>query len=154
MKNVTTLLLILIGTLSSYSQAYSDLGDYKFESVESYKAAEPQVLECANFLFNTPAKQEELKRANAKKYILNWMQGTPDYTFELGNEVLELTKGNPELLGLYMAAMSKLVIENSGTTLSSSELYNKSEKLLVEYCANENNEVKPSKKIKKLIKSN
>ncbi len=154
MKKVFTLLLIVICSVSSYSQAYNELGDYKFESVDSYKKAEPQVLECANFLFKTSAKKEELKRANAKKYILNWMQGTPDYTFELGNEVLELTKGNPELLGLYMAAMSKLVIENSGTPLNSSELYNLSEKLLVDYCANEENEIKPSKKIKKLIKAN
>lgn len=154
MKKIITLLLILTSSLSSYSQAYTELGDYKFGTAGSYKKAESQVLECANFLFENSAKKEELKRANAKKYILNWMQGTPDYTFELASEVLDLTKGNPELLGLYMAAMSKLVIENTGTSLSSSELYNRSEKLLVDYCANENNEIKPSKKIKKLIKAN
>jgi hypothetical protein len=83
---------------------------------------------------------------------MKWMEGTPDYTFDLGEKAMKLTNGETDLLSLYMAAMSKAVIENTTGKLSSDEIYNQAEKTLVNYCAIADNKIKPSKKIKQLLK--
>jgi hypothetical protein len=43
---------------------------------------------------------------------MKWMKGTKDFIFELGDASIELTRGNAVLLRLYMAVVSKAVIEN------------------------------------------
>ncbi len=136
----------------SFGQNFSELAKTEFKSKESYKPAESQVLTCANYLFSSPANQAELNRLNAIQYIIKWMSGTPDYTFDLGEKAMKLTDGNSDLLGLYMAAMSKVVLENTAQKLSSDEIYTQSEKIMVKYCSITDNKMKPSKKIKQLIK--
>lgn len=152
MKKFIFLLVLAFISINSFGQDFAMLAKSEFESAESYKPAEDKVLMCANYLFENPSDKEELNRLNSIQYIMKWMTGTPDYTFDIGSEAVELTKGNSDLLGLYMAAMSKVVIENEEGELSSSEIYNKAEKILVEYCSNSENNIKPSKKIKKMLK--
>jgi hypothetical protein len=48
--------------------------------------------------------------------------------------------------------MTKVVLENKGKKLESSEIYERSEKILVDYCSIKSNKMKPSRKIKKIIK--
>ncbi|WP_166963856.1 hypothetical protein [Yeosuana marina] len=151
MKKIILVAIIILACNLSFAQNFSELAKYEFESVESYKSEEANVLMCANYLFTNPSNEAELNRLNSIQYIMKWMMGTPDYTFDIGKKAIELTKGNSDLLGLYMAAMSKVVIENNGEVLSSDDIYNKAEKILVEYCSNVKNKMKPSKKIKKLI---
>lgn len=150
-----TTLLAVFTALSincALAQNFTEIGQYEFKTTESYKAQEQNVLLCANYLFNNPADFGELNRLNSTQFIVKWMTGTPDYTFALGEEVLELTKGNEDLLGLYMAAMSKVVIEHEGDPLSNEAIYEQSKALLVDYCSNPDNNIKPSKKIKRIMK--
>ena len=153
MKKSLLLIVIILTTTTGIAQNFEKLAQYTFKSVDSYKNAEPQVLEVANYLFENPANVAQVKRLNAIQYIINWMQGTPDYTFEISKKATDLTKGNSDLLGLYMAAMTKVVLDNSGESLSNAEIYKNAEDLLVTYCSDDQNKIKPSRKIKKLIKS-
>lgn len=152
MKKIIFIALIALTSKISFAQNFSELANIELKSKESCKSAESQVLSCANYLFNTPANQAELNRLNALKFIIKWMEATPNYAFVLGEKVMKLTNEDTDLLGLYMAAMSKVVLENTGGKLSSDEIYNQSEKILVKYCAVAENKIKPSKKIKQLIK--
>lgn len=152
MKKIIFIILITLTSTMSFGQNFSELANTEFKSKESCKSAESQVLICANYLFSTPADQAELNRLNALKYIMKWMEATPDYTFDLGEKAMKLTNGETDLLSLYMAAMSKAVIENTAGKLSSDEIYTQAEKTLVNYCAIAENKIKPSKKIKQLIK--
>lgn len=152
MKKIIFIIFFSVSCNMSFGQDFSELAKTEFKSAESYKPAESQVLTCANYLFSNPANQAELNRLNAIQYIMKWMSGTPDYTFELGEKTMKLTNGETDLLGLYMAAMSKVVLENTSQKLSSDEIYNQSEKILVKYCAVPDNKIKPLKKIKQLIK--
>jgi hypothetical protein len=152
MKNIILILVFVFTFNISFGQNFKQLASYEFETEESYKTEESKVLLCANYLFNYPSNQGELNRLTSTQFILKWMMGTPDYTFDVGEKAMELTKGNSDLFGLYMAAMSKVVIENKGEELSQDEIYNRAEELLVEYCSNSENKMKPSKKIKKTIK--
>ena len=152
MKKIIFIAIITLFNTNFFGQNFSELAKSEFESVESYKPAESQVIVCANYLFNNPANKAEINRLNSIQYIMKWMTGTPDYTFDIGEKAMTLTKGKPDLLGLYMAAMSKVVIENNNGELSSDEIYNRAEKLLVNYCSILENKMKPSKKIKKLLR--
>jgi hypothetical protein len=152
MKKIIFIALITLFSTISFGQNFSELANSEFKSVESYKSAENKVLVCANYLFNNPGNKAELNRLNAIQYIMKWMAGTPDYTFEIGEKAMELTKGKPDLLALYMAAITKVVIENKDGELSNDDIYNGAEKLLVNYCSISDNKMKPSKKIRKLIK--
>lgn len=152
MKKTIFIILLALFCNLSFAQNFSELDNAKFDSAESYKTAEKQVLSCANYLFDNPIDKEELNRLKSIQYIMKWMSGTADYTFDLGQKAMELTNGNSDLVGLYMAAMSKVVLENNNQKWSSDELYNEAEKILVKYCANSENKIKPSKKIKKLLK--
>ena len=148
---LTVILSLTIGI--SFAQNFTELSRYEFQDEESYKSEEKNVLLCADFLLNNPADQALGNRHTSVQYILKWMTGTPDYTFDLDNRVMELTKGNDDLLALYMAAMTKVVLENSGPDLTAEQIYKSSENLLVAYCANGDNRMKPSRKIKKLLKA-
>lgn len=136
----------------TFSQGFKALSEYEFANIESYKTEQNKVLECANFLFNNPSDSQKLNRLTAIQYVMKWMEGTPAYTFEIGPNAMELTKGNSDLLGLLLAGMTKVVLENDGDKLNSNDIYNKAKTLVVDYCANSANKMKPSKKIKKLIK--
>ncbi|MEQ8469847.1 MAG: hypothetical protein RIC35_01600 [Marinoscillum sp.] len=152
MKNILFIILITFYANVSFGQDFSQLANVEFKTTESYKLAESQVLVCANYLFDNPTDKAELNRLNSTQYIIKWMSGTPDHTFSIDDKAMELTKGKSDLLGLYMAAMSKVVIENEGEKLTSDEIYNQSEKIVVDYCSNSDNKIKPSKKIKTLLK--
>ena len=153
MKKFLLIIAFAFASQLSFGQNFSELANYEFKTAESYQTEKSKVLLCANYLFNNPANQAELNRLTSVQYILKWMEGTPDYTFEIGEKAMDLTKGNSDLLGLYLAAMSKVVIENKESPLSNEEIYSKAEEILVNYCSNPDNKIKPSKKIKKLIKN-
>ncbi|WP_029038583.1 hypothetical protein [Salinimicrobium xinjiangense] len=153
MKKSFVIIALAFVQYLSFSQNFNQLANYEFKTIESYETEKNNVLMAANFLFENPADQAELNRLTSIQYILKWMQGTPEYTFDIGEQAMELTKGNPDLLGLYLAAMSKVVLENRDTALNKEEIYTRAEEILVDYCAVSSNNMKPSKKIKKLIKS-
>lgn len=151
-----TSFLALIFTLAAshvFSQDFSVLKDAKLQNKEDYKAAEATVLELANYLFQNPAQKDEVDRLGAVRFIIRWMEGTPEYTFSIGQEAMEVTKGNDELAGLYFAAMSKVVLESPQQQLSDAEITGKAIDILVDYVSNEDNGIKPNKAIKKRIKS-
>lgn len=154
MKNNLLFIALLLSASLCSAQNFEEISKYEFKTAESYETEKGKVLQTANYLFDNPANLYELNRLTALQYIMKWMEGTPEYTFEIGEKAMELTKGNSDLLGLYLAAMSKSVLEHKGESqLTNLEIYQKSETLLVDYCGDANNKMKPSKKIKKILKS-
>jgi hypothetical protein len=154
MKNIFSILTLALMLNISYGQNFKELANYEFKVVEDYQTEKGKVLACSNYLFDNPVNKNDLNRLVAIQYILKWMEGTPDYTFEIGEKAMSLTKGNNDLLGLYFAAMSKVVLdEKSEEKLTNDQIYNEAEAILVEYCSNANNKMNPSKKIKKIIKN-
>lgn len=151
MKKTILIIAILFTSNISIGQNFSELSTYEFAKTENYKSEENNVLLCTNFLFNNPSDKEVMNRLNSIQFIMKWMAGTPDHTFDLDKKAMKLTKGSSNLLSLYMAAMTKVVLENKGEPLSSDQVYHKSEMILVYYCANPKNKIKPSKQIKKII---
>ena len=153
MKKLIFTILILLAFSLSYAQDFSKIYGYKFNSAENYTEKEEDVLKCANYLFSNPSDYEVKNRLIATQFILKWMEGTSDYTFEIGTEAIELTDENEDLFGLYLVAMTKVVLESKEKNLSGERVYSEAGKILADYCSDSKNKMKPSKKIKKIIKS-
>lgn len=151
MKKVFLCLVLLVSSLNLFAQDYTSLDADSLQKMEDYVKAEPKVLECSNFLLNTPNEANNLNRLSAMQYVLKWMEGT-DYTFNIDSKAAELTDGNNDLFGLYVTTMPKVVLENKGTKLSDEEIHNRVVDLLIAYCKNDKNNMKPTKKLKKMMK--
>jgi hypothetical protein len=152
MKKIILTLILNLFIISLFGQDYSKLSNETFKSPQSYKNGEEKVLECSNFILNNPYNKNDLNRLNALQYILKWMEGTPDYTFSIGEESMKLTKGKPELMSIYFAAMVKIVLENPDLKSNNNEIQQKAKEKIVEYCSNSENGIKPTKEIKKILK--
>ncbi len=148
-KILITLTLLMCANL--FAQDFSSLDTYELKSSESYVKAEPKILECANYLFSHPVKENEVSRLQATQFILRWMEGAAQ-DFNIDTKVTDLVADNRDLFGLYLAGMSKVVVESGATVLSATEVHDKTTALLVAYCKNESNGVKPTKALKKLMK--
>ncbi|MCX2745352.1 hypothetical protein OO013_15850 [Mangrovivirga sp. M17] len=134
-------LLSFIGNAQSTTQ---------FKKGEDYKKAEKEVLQACNYLLDNPIDKEEGKRQQLFQFIFQWMSGTPDHTFELDEEIAKLYGNKEEILGIYLVSAAKVSIENNNFTKEN--LKKKAINMTVDYCAMEENNIKPSKEIKKLIK--
>lgn len=150
MKKILITLSLFMCT-SLFAQDFAALEKYELKSSESYVTAEPKIIECANYLFSHPVKENELSRLQATQFILRWMEGAKQ-DFNIDKNVTDLVSDNNDLFGLYLAGMSKVVIESGATILSTKEVHDKTTALLVAYCKIESNGVKPTKAIKKLMK--
>lgn len=101
--------LLIVGYKAA-AQGYDVPKHYLFKSNEDYLKYEPEVLKAIDFLEVTPWSEQARKRAEAKSFVLNWIDGSPDVTITFNSELVKLAKNNPELLGSYMYAYTKYAI--------------------------------------------
>lgn len=151
MKPFVFFIFFSVFSLTTIGQNLTDLDQYPLSSKQDFINAEKKVIECANYLFLNPVKKDDLNRLTAAQFILKWMEGT-DYTFNIDSSAVELTDGNDSLFAMYLAGMSKLVIENPDKKFTDEALHAEVTILLIDYCKVASNNCKPTKKMKKIMK--
>lgn len=152
MKKLLISVTLLFISQHFYAQDFDKIANIKFAKIEDYKKAESDVLKCAEFLFRTPTQPETDNRMLAQAFIIKWMSGT-SYTFRIDKEASDLTKGDHNLLAMYLAAMTKVVLSRPDEKISDKKMFEEASTLLALYCANKKNKLKPSRKLKKIIKT-
>ncbi len=152
MKKALPILLFLFISVQFYAQDFTKIATINFETIEDYKNAEPDVLKCVDFLFRTPSKPDTDNRKLAKAFIIKWMSGTT-HKFNIDTDAADLTAGDPGLLAMYLTAMTKVALSNPNETISAKKMFEKASILLAVYCANKKNKLRPSRKLKKIIKT-
>lgn len=100
-------LLLSLQTGLSYGQELPNLKGVKLNKRASYKQAEPTVLKVIDYLFQTPADRRNKSRNDAGQFLVNWMNGTPDYVFYLEEKETQFFNTDSDLLLMYMAALTK-----------------------------------------------
>ena len=150
-KHLILLLFVLFSNLA-VAQDFSNLANASFKSREDYKNAESTVLKCADYLLANPIDRDPNNRINSFQYLFKWMEGTPDHTFSVDVDVMKLTDDNQDLLTMYFVSMAKAVLSESGNELTGSDINDQAILYMIEYCSNEQNNLKPSKKMKKIAK--
>jgi len=152
MTKYLLVILLSIVSFSLHAQENIDYSAIKLETEADYKNAEPTVLTAANYILSTPANAEGMERMHAIQFILVWMEGTPDYMFDL--DAMEKLDNEVDQTTAYLAALSKYVLLNKdtymndllGTKLGSMELF-------INYSMKNKNNVKQTRKLKKLTNS-
>lgn len=148
------LLLLFFTASTAFAQIYKDLPNETFVNDQDYANSEDQVLEVSKFLLSTPIQKDNSDRLNASKYLLKWMEGTPDYTFTIDQTITDLTGNDTDLLSVYFAAACETMIENKGKGKTNEEISNEIVTKLARYAADKKNNVsKLSKELKKAIKN-
>jgi len=77
------------------------------------------VLESVNLLLKSPINENSNNLTNLKaiQFMMKWMEGTPDYQFNIDESMVKATKSNKSLLGVFLASMVKYCIENKTTEI-------------------------------------
>jgi hypothetical protein len=132
------------------AQDFEKLKTLELKSKSDYKAIEGEILKCATFILTTPDEPNENRRL-AFKSIIMWMSGTAEYSFDIDESLSPLMKNNDSIVGLYMASMSKYVLENPDRSKNKSEVKLNSYTYLLDYCEKELNGVKQTKELKRAI---
>jgi hypothetical protein len=146
--------ILLVGNVLT-AQDYSKLENIVLKDRTDYSKNEDLVLECSNYLINSPIEtlDKDLNHLKALQFIMRWMEGTPDYMFSLDEPIGSVTRSNTTLLGIYMACMTKFVIENKDKSKDQNEIKYNSFITFIKYCEDPTKNVKQSKVIKELIKA-
>ena len=157
MLRISCHLLLLIASVLSFSVAAAQTPPnfdlIKLEHSADYKPASPFALQTANYLLSTPLKVDNPDRIKSLQFIYKWMTGTPDYSFRLDEAANTIFKGNNELMGIYMASMVKYSLENKAEAKDPKAVKLNSILGTIAYCEKKENNVKPSKSLKKLLEA-
>ena len=153
MKNPFFFFFFFLISTASFAQNLSNWETYKLEMKEDFHNAEDLVKEGIDYMFSTPFDKNDIKRYQALNFVMNWMEGTPEYRFNIDQKAVELTKGNDDLLGMYFAGLAKVILENKNQIPDDETVHNLVVQDLIVYTSNEANHLKPTKALKKLIKS-
>lgn len=137
------------------AQDYSDLESIVLNEGADYAKNEGLVVECSDYLLNSPVDvlDKDLNHLIALQFIMRWMEGTPDYMFNLDESITDVTRSDSYLLGVYLASMSKFVIENKDKSKDQDEIKYNAFLMFIHYCEDPAKKVKQKKAIKELIKA-
>lgn len=152
MKPLIFLFATMMLTSFGFAQQIPNYEEVKLESPADYKAAEPMVLGAANFLFASPNDTSAPDRMKSTQFLIRWMSGTPDFSFGLDESTQILVDAN--LLNMYMAALAKYCLENPANAKDAKLVKVSSWKLVLAYCDDPKNNVKLTRKLKKLSDAN
>lgn len=150
MKKISIILFAFFCIAHINGQTLLSVDHIKLEKPPDYKAAEPFVLQTATYLLSIPFQKDHTDRMNSLRFLAKWMHGTPDYSFAFSDVVDKIGKSDNDMIGLYMAAMSKYTLENKAHSKDAKVVKLNAMILLLNYCENKGNNIKMTKQLKKL----
>lgn len=145
---------IILSSVSCYAQDLFGLNPESLKTAQDYKNAEERVLSCANYLLNNPIDKEDLIRKTTFTYLFKWVEGTPEHTFSLDEEVVLLTGNDKDILTIYFSALAKTVLEEPSEQSTDEEIQEQAIQYLLDYCSDPENHLKPTKRMNKMSKKN
>lgn len=110
---IIALCLILTGLATpSFSQNFQKLKELRMIERKDYAKAEKSVTACCKYLLTSPIAQNDEKRNATANFLFRWMEGTPDYTFDMDESAASLSQINRALVPVYMAAITQYTLEH------------------------------------------
>lgn len=147
MKNLLLITVFIFTSLILKAQEVPDYAAIKLEAKADYTPeADKAALSAATYLLSMPLDKENMSRQKSARYLVRWMTGSPTYSFSLGEPVTKISKGNPDLLMVYMAGMAKFCLENPLECKEDKKVKLKAVQTMLKYCKDfhvkQNNELK------------
>ncbi len=138
----------------SFAQELPDFSTIPIEAKEDFTAtADNAALQAASYLLSTPMDAKNINRLKCTSYVIKWMTGTPDYNFTLDEQATKFAKKNDDLLGLYMAAMTKYSLENKADAKDQNKVKLNAVKSIITYAKDPKNNVKVNGELKKMTEA-
>ncbi len=144
--------IILLGffTLSLFSLSFAQVSEscknIQIESSEDAQKHESCMLETANFILSKHLLYASDEYTAMNKNTLRWINRTMNYTIDINENIVALCKGkNTQLLPVFHASLVKAAL--SGAT----NFHREAIVILVDYISNEQNQVKKTGAVKKLL---
>jgi len=153
MKKALFTLIAILGAFSAFAQSMPNVDTVKLATDADYRAAEPVALRVSAYILSTPTDDKSIPRLHGTKFLLEWMNGTPDYTFDLDKNVIKYFEKDIDLMGVYTASLATVAIENK-TVKNSKSITSLAVKKFVAYISNDSNKVDLNSKLKKMIEAN
>lgn len=130
---------------------FSYLKEVKLQSADDYKEYAENVLDCSDYLLLTPYDKKDIERQAATDFVTRWIQGSPQFSLNVSENIKVLTEEKEDLLGLYITCYAKQAIENKDNYTNDELLEKDAINLFLDYCANPQNKIKLTKEMKKVI---
>jgi hypothetical protein len=111
MKRIITLFALCTITFGIYSQNFEVPKNPKLEKPEDYAAYEQVVVNCVNWLMNTPINEQTEKRRESNAFLLMWLTGSPNVNIEINQQIVTFMASSPELLMIFMGGWAKQALE-------------------------------------------
>jgi len=112
MKTVTISLILMATALGICAQDFEVSKNYQFDQAEDYAAYEQDVIECFNWLMNTPINEQTEKRRAAYAFLVTWISGSPNVTIEISPQIVTFIEGPPDLLMMFMGGWTKYALQS------------------------------------------
>jgi len=146
-------LFIFLFPISLFSQnGFKDLiQKHPLHTTKQCRKAEKIVVILANYLINNPLNKEANKRINADRYIQKWIIQTPDYYFEIPQEINKISKNNKRLRAVHKALLVKYALSHKNSDTKSKHVRKIVLKSLLNYIEKPKNMVRITEKIKGYI---
>ncbi len=107
MKRTFNLLMLIAASLALNAQDFEVPKDYRLVDGEDYAPYEQDIIHCVDWLINTPLNEQTEKRADANKFLLQWLTGSPDVHIEIKPEIVTFLSTTPDLLMIFMGGWAK-----------------------------------------------
>lgn len=135
-----------------------DLPNFRYirivDAADFNESTDNAALQAADYILSVPPSPKNKTWASASDYLLNWMAGTPKYTFTLDETGTALIKKDANIMLAYMAALVKSQLQKTDTIANTREVKLNAMKILIAYATNSTNGVKISGELKKIIEAN
>lgn len=111
-KSILLALFILFGiSADAQKPRYTIPSEYSFAN-EGHKNYAITIIECVNWLENTPLDQEAARRAKAVTFLDEWLEASTDVNVQLNDKIMVFSEKNPILTEAFKAGWARLVVKD------------------------------------------
>lgn len=151
MKKLSALILFSLVTIGLFAQDFEVPRNYEFSKKEDYARYEGDILNCIDWLLNTPVKENPAKRKEGNAFLIQWLTGTPAVSVEINPGIVSFMEPNAELLIVFMAGWTKFTLQTGEKGNKVKGNMNGLEAVMDFYTKNREN-LKKDKNVEKYIK--
>lgn len=93
-----------------FGQEFQVPVNYQLVKIEDYAPYEQDVVNCINWLSETPVDQNVEKRKEANAFLMKWIIGSPNVKIEIRQDVVTFMS-SPDLLMAFLGGWTKYSLE-------------------------------------------
>ena len=107
MKNLIVTAILIVLSAPVFAQIPEN---WKLEKAEDYAMYEDDVINCIDWLADTPLNEQAAKRKEINAFLLQWITGSPYVHIEIRTEIVTFMESSPDLLILYLAGWTRYAL--------------------------------------------